>query len=357
MGTTGRKIRVMIIDDSMLIRQVLQKELTKDPQIDVVAVAANPVEARPLIARHRPDVLTMDVEMPKMDGLTFLDILQKSDPIPVVMLSTLTAQGNTLAVEALRRGAVEVMQKPGGGSFLALNRSMEELIFKIKAAAVAKKRVFTNPALPSKPLSVAAANDLVIAIGASTGGTEALRYIFSQLPANMPPLLIVQHMPEAFTGPFAAALNSISQLTVQECSGTVELRPGLALLARGGRHLSLARKTTGYLAVAQPGEPVCHQCPSVEVLFHSVARLAASRCIGVILTGMGSDGSRGLLAMRQAGAVTIAQNEETCAVFGMPKEAIALGAAQQVLALERIPAAIVEAVRTKGGVANPCGVG
>jgi two-component system, chemotaxis family, protein-glutamate methylesterase/glutaminase len=349
----GKKIRVMIVDDSMLIRQVLQKELTKDPAIEVVAVASNPVEAKPLILQQRPDVLTMDVEMPKMDGLTFLDVLQKFCPVPVVILSTLTAEGSALAVEALRRGAIEVMHKPGGGSFLALNRSMEELIFKIKAAAVAKRRTFAAPAIPlQKPLSMPAAGNLVIAIGASTGGTEALRYIISQLPADMPPIVIVQHMPEAFTGSFASALDAISQLTVQECGSSCELRPGLALLARGGKHMAIMKKMSGYMAVAQIGEPVCHQCPSVEVLFHSVAKIAGCRSIGVILTGMGSDGAKGLLAMRQAGATTIAQNEETCVVFGMPKEAIALGAAQQILPLDRIPQAIVDAVKAKEGATS-----
>ncbi len=351
----AKKIRVMIIDDSMLIRQVLQKELAKDPAIEIVAVATNPIDAQPLILEHKPDVLTLDVEMPKMDGLTFLSILEKFYPVPVVMLSTLTSDGSQAAMEALRRGAVEIMQKPGGGSFLALNRVIEDLIFKIKAAAVSKRRRFTFPGQITavKPLSMPTSpKDLVIAIGASTGGTEALRYVLSQLPGDMPPIVIVQHMPEAFTASFAASMNNTSQLTVQECDGTYDLRPGLALVARGGKHMSVVKKLSGYVATSQPGEPVCHQCPSVEILFHSVAKVVGQRSIGVILTGMGSDGARGMLAMRQAGAFTIAQNEETCVVFGMPKEAIALGGVQTILPLDRIPQAIIDAVRTKSTAAQ-----
>jgi len=346
----AKKIRVMIIDDSLLIRQVLQKELAKDPEIEIVACATNPIDAKPLILQHKPDVLTLDVEMPKMDGLTFLTILEKFYPVPVVMLSTLTAEGSKMAMEALRRGAVEIMQKPGGGSFLALNRVIEDLIFKIKAAAVSKRRHFTVPgqpvvAKPNYPLS--SGRDLIIAIGASTGGTEALRYIFSQLPGDLPPIVVVQHMPEAFTASFAASLNNISQLTVQECDGSYDLRPGLALIARGGKHMTIVKKMAGFVATSQPGEPVCHQCPSVEVLFHSVAKYAGPRSIGVILTGMGSDGAKGMLAMRENGAYTIAQNEETCVVYGMPKEAVAMGGVQKILPLDRIPQAIVEAVRLK----------
>ncbi len=350
----AKKIRVMVVDDSMLIRQVLIKELAKDPAIEVVACASNPIEAKPLILLHKPDVLTLDVEMPQMDGLTFLTILQKFYPVPVVMLSTLTAEGSRVAIEALRRGAVEIMQKPGGGSFLALNRVVEDLIFKVKAAAIAKRRTFAMPTqvIPLTPLSLPASKDLVIAMGASTGGTEALRYVLSRLPGDMPPIVVVQHMPEAFTASFAASINNTSELTVEECNGAIDLRPGLALIARGGKHMTVRKKITGYLATAQAGDPVCHQCPSVEVLFHSVADVVGPRAIGVIMTGMGNDGAKGMLAMRNAGAINIAQNEETCVVFGMPKEAIAVGAVQQILPLDRIPQAIVDAVRAKGGVVN-----
>ncbi|NLE29964.1 MAG: chemotaxis response regulator protein-glutamate methylesterase [Phycisphaerae bacterium] len=347
----AKKIRVMVVDDSMLIRQVLQKELPKDPAIEVVACAADPIEAKPLILQLKPDVLTLDVEMPKMDGITFLSVLQKFYPVPVVMLSTLTSDGSRMAMEALRRGAVEIMQKPGGGSFLALNRVIEELAFKIKAAAVSKHRTvnFVPGPVVENNLGANAAKDILIAIGASTGGTEALRYILSKLPANMPPIVIVQHMPEAFTGPFAATLNSISQLTVQECNSIIDLRPGLALIARGGKHMTVLKKMSGYRALAQQGEPVCHQCPSVEVLFNSVAQTVGPKAIGVMLTGMGNDGASAMLAMRQAGAFNIAQDEESCVVFGMPREAIACNAVQKITPLERIPQALVEAVRSKGG--------
>jgi two-component system chemotaxis response regulator CheB len=348
----AKKIRVMVIDDSMLIRQVLEKELAKDPGLEVVACAGDPIEAKPLILQHKPDVVTLDVEMPKMDGITFLSILQKFYPVPVVMLSTLTAEGSRMAMEALKRGAVEVMQKPGSGSFLALNRVMEDIIFKIKAAALAKRKTFNIVAPPTiqKNSSVSGSKDIVIAIGASTGGTEALRYVMSKLPPNMPPIVIVQHMPETFTASFSNTLNTISQLTVQECTGPTDLRPGLALVARGGRHMTLVKKMSGYLATSEPGEPVCHQCPSVEVLFHSVAKVVGPKAVGVILTGMGNDGAAGMLAMRQAGAFNIAQDEESCVVFGMPREAIACNAAQKISSLERIPQAIIEAVRAKGGM-------
>jgi two-component system chemotaxis response regulator CheB len=340
----------MVIDDSMLIRQVLVTEMSKDPGIEVVGQASNPIEAKPLILQLKPDVLTLDVEMPQMDGLTFLKILQKFYPVPVVMLSTLTADGSRAAVEALSRGAVEVMQKPGGGSFLALNRAMEDLIFKVKAAAISKRRNFAiSTAHPiNKPAPTPLSKDILIAIGASTGGTEALRFLLNQLPPLMPPIVIVQHMPEAFTASFAASLNNTSHLNVRECNGTVDLQQGLVLIARGGKHMSVSRKLTGYLATSHPGDPVCHQCPSVEVLFHSVAKASGPKAIGVILTGMGADGAQGMLAMRQSGAITCAQDEESCVVFGMPKEAIRLGAAQKILPLENIPQFLVDTVRNKG---------
>jgi len=346
----AKKIRVVVVDDSPLIRTVLVKELNKQPDIEVVAAAADPVEAKKLILQHKPDVLTLDIEMPQMDGLTFLGILQRYHPMPVVMLSSLTASGSNLAMEALRRGATEVMQKPGGGSFLALGRVIDQLAFKIRASAVAKHRKL--PSHPGRQLLAlntdgSVDNATLIAIGASTGGTEALRYVFSRLPENLPPIVVVQHMPEAFTASFAEGLNRCSQITVVEGKETVDLQPGLAVVAQGGKHLVIAKRLASYRAMPKIGEPVCHQCPSVDVLFDSAAQAAGPDAVGVILTGMGEDGADGLLAMRQAGATTIAQDESSCVVFGMPKEAIARGAAQHVLALERIPQGIVNAVRVK----------
>ena len=349
MAGIERKIRVLIVDDSLLIRNVLEKELNKNPAIEVVGTAANPIEARTMIASQRPDVLTLDIEMPKMNGLTFLRFLQKHNPIPVVVLSTLTPNSSVLALEALRFGATEVMQKPGGGSFLALGRVIEQLVFKIKAAAVAERRNRPKPAI-NQPLSTCAEGidrEIVIGIGASTGGTEALRYILSRLPGNLPPIVVVQHMPEAFTAPFAESLNNCSQVRVVEASQPIEMRSGLAVMARGGQHLVLARNLNSFRAVPQAGEPVCYQCPSVDVLFDSMARLAAPKIVGVILTGMGEDGAAGLLAMRQAGAATIAQDKATCVVFGMPKAAIECGAVQHVLPLDKIPHAIISAAQSK----------
>ncbi len=345
----SKKIKVMVIDDSMLIRQVLTKELSKFPEIEIIAQASNPIEAKPLILKHKPDVITLDIEMPKMDGLTFLPILQKFYPVPVVMLSTLTEQGSKAAIEALRKGAVEVMHKPAGGSFLALNRVIDEIAFKIKAAAASKKAVI-KPIKTDRKISftgVSSSNKLVIAIGASTGGTEALRFLFKHLPGNLPPIVITQHMPESFTASFANSLNDNSEVTVAECTDSFDLRPGIALVARGGKHMIVKKRPLGYQSLAVAGEPVCHQCPSVDVMFDSVAKVVGQNSIGVILTGMGADGARGMLAMRNAGAFTIAQDEKSCVVFGMPKEAIALGGAMHTLPLEKIPDAIISAVKLK----------
>ncbi len=339
----------MIIDDSLLIRQVLTKELSKYPDITIIAQASNPIEAKPLILKHKPDVITLDIEMPKMDGITFLSVLQKFYPVPVVMLSTLTEQGSELAIQALQKGAVEVMHKPNGGSFLALNKVIDELAFKIRSAA-ASKRTTIKPIEKKNLVSlnnIASANKLIIAIGASTGGTEALRFLFKHLPNNLPPIVITQHMPETFTASFAKSLDSNSAINVRECRESIDLRPGLAALARGGKHMILKKTITGYKAVAVDGEPVCHQKPSVDVMFDSVAKIAKANAIGVILTGMGADGAQGMLTMRQFGALTIAQDEQSCVVFGMPKEAIALGGAMHVLPLEKIPAAIISAVKLK----------
>ena len=344
----AKKIRIVVVDDSLLIRQVLIKELNKTEDIEVVGSAVNPIEAKPVILQHKPDVVTLDVEMPRMDGLTFLKILQKFYPVPVVMLSTLTEAGSNIAIEALRNGAVEIMQKPGGGSFLALNRSIEDLVFKIKAASIAKrKKIFTTPTSENLTINTSfqEKTNTIIAIGSSTGGTEALRYITSRLPGNMPPILITQHMPEAFTASFANSLDKKSQLSISECNGTIPLRPGMALVARGGKHMGLRKTIAGYQAVAKEGEPVCHQCPSVDVMFQSVAKVAKNNVVGVILTGMGNDGAKGMLAMKISGAITIAQDEESCVVFGMPKEAIALNAAKHILPLEKIPKAIISAVK------------
>lgn len=350
MAVVRKKIRVLIVDDSLLIRTVLEKELGKDPGLEIVGTAADPIEAKEMIVRLKPDVLTLDVEMPKMDGLTFLKILQAKHPMPVVMLSTLTGSGSAVAVEALRCGAMEIMEKPGGGSFLALSRIIDDLSFKIKAVAVAKrKNMFVGVGAGTVPVQAPSVIDptLLIAIGASTGGTQALRYIFSRLPSRLPPILIVEHMPAGFTASFAGSLDSASEVTVLEAATTYDMRPGQAILARGGKHLVVSRRLTSCQAVPKAGELVCHQCPSVDVLFESVATVVGAGAIGVLLTGMGEDGARGLLSMRGRGAITIAQDENSCVVFGMPKAAIARGAAQQVLPLNRIPQAIVDAVRAK----------
>ncbi len=343
-----KKIKVMIVDDSLLIRQILVKELSKYDDIEVVGSASNPIEAKPLILKYKPDVLTLDVEMPKMDGLTFLSVLQKFYPVPVVMLSSLTEEGSRLAIEALERGATEVMQKPGGGSFLALGGVIDELYFKIKAAALAKKVPSSamKLSLPVKGLRAASVKtNMVIAIGSSTGGTEALRYIIPQLPVNLPPIVIAQHMPEKFTESFANSLDRVSAVKVVECSKDVELRSGLAVIARGGMHMVIRKMGGRYFATLQDGERVHHQKPSVDVLFWSVAKEVGKDSVGVILTGMGRDGADGLLAMKKKGAYTVAQDEKTSVVYGMPKSAVELNAACKVLPLDRIPQEIISAVK------------
>jgi len=344
---SGRKIRVLIVDDSALVRTILSREFSKDADIEVIGAASDAFEARDMIVAHRPDVITLDVEMPRMSGLEFLERLMKYYPVPVIMFSTLTPAGAKLALEALEKGAVDVMHKPDHTS-AALHEVMDQLIDKVKAAHRAIRR--PAPALPktSQINSVRARaidpSRHVVAIGASTGGTEALASILSRLPADMPPTVSVQHMPEGFTAAFAERLNRKSAMTVVEAPEHIVLEPGLAVVAHGDRHLTVERRGNGWAARSRSGPLVCRHRPSVEVLFQSVAKNVGAAAVGVILTGMGADGADGLLAMHQAGATTIAQDERSCVVFGMPKEAIQRGAADRVVSLANMPQAMVSAL-------------
>jgi len=336
-------IKVLIVDDSAVVRNIFSKELSVDPEIEIIGTAPDPYVARDKIVHLNPDVVTLDIEMPRMDGITFLRKLMKHYPLPVIVVSSLTPQGSELALEALQEGAVEVMCKPGP-SYSVGDMSLN-LIEKIKAAACIniKEVLAKRLSLPSKTstLSLTRTTNKIVAIGASTGGTQALEYILTAMPSNAPSLAIVQHMPENFTKSFAKRLNEISALEVKEAEQNDRLIPGRALIAPGNKHMLVRRSGAVFYVDIKDGPLVKRQRPSVDVLFDSVAQYVGKNSIGVILTGMGSDGADGLLKIKQAGAPTIAQDEKSCIVFGMPKEAIKLGAAEKVLSLSEIPQAIL----------------
>lgn len=348
-----KRIRVLVVDDSALVRELLTAGLAKDPELEVVGSAANPFIARDKIIELRPDVLTLDVEMPRMDGVDFLRRLMPQYPIPVIMVSALTQRGAQITLEALEAGAIDFVTKPSTDVARGLNQMLTDLRQKVKMAAQvdlsawkrrAAKREKPGPVLVRTALSES--TDKVIAIGASTGGTEAIRRVISSFPANMPGIVIVQHMPPGFTKHFSDNLNEICEMDVQEAQTGDRVMPGRVLIAPGGKHMTVRRSGGIYLVDCQEGENVNGHCPSVDVLFHSVARYVAGNAVGVILTGMGGDGAEGLLAMHQAGAKTIAQDETSCVVFGMPKVAIERGAVDRIGPLDSIPQLIVS---TLGG--------
>lgn len=341
----------MIVDDSAIVRQVLSRELARAHDLRVVATAPDPYVARDKILESRPDVVLLDLEMPRMDGLSFLKKLMKHYPLPVIIVSSLTPKGGELAVEAINAGAVDVMCKPG--SSLSVNNMSEALIEKIRGAAVArvsKTGAHASDAGLSRSqirITQATMTDTVIAIGASTGGTQAIQEVLTRMPGNSPGIVIVQHMPEQFTASLAQRLNQLCDLEVREAKNSDSVLPGTALIAPGNYHLLLQRSGARFYVQTKTGPLVCGHRPSVEVMFKSVARAAGRNAVGVILTGMGRDGASGLLEMRNSQARTIAQDEKSCVVFGMPKEAIALGAAESVLPLAGIPEKIVSCVNEK----------
>ncbi len=333
-------IRVLIVDDSALVRKILSEELARDPEIQVVGTAPDPYVARDKIVQLSPDVVTLDVEMPRMDGLSFLRKLMKYHPMPVIVVSSLTVHGGEMAMEALEIGAVEVMCKPAGA--YTVGDMSHDLIMRIKAASrIRFRQPAANgngyvPPLP-EPAPVLKRTTLkIVAIGASTGGTEALKTVLTRFPVNAPPTLVVQHMPAQFTTSFAQRLNDLCMIEVREAQDGDTLRPGLALLAPGNFHMLLQRVGAVYSVAVKDGPRVHHQRPAVDVLFRSVARFAGANAVGAILTGMGSDGAAGMLEMRQAGARTVAQDEATCVVYGMPKEAVAAGAVERIAPITRI---------------------
>ena len=345
------KIRVLVVDDSALIRGVLKELLSQDPDIVVIGTAADPYIARQKIKELNPDVLTLDVEMPKMDGLTFLEKLMAGHPMPVVMVSSLTQEGCETTLRALELGAVDFSTKPTLDIKQGMELQADDLIHKIKAAAQAtiraRKPVRGHPDEPRKPIVHSAmlkTTDTIIAIGASTGGTEALRSILEVLPPNTPPIIITQHMPERFTKHFADQLNQLCQIRVKEAEEGDTVIPGQAIIAPGSYHMELKRSGARYHVHINQDPPVNRHRPSVDVMFHSVAQSAGSNSLGVILTGMGNDGAAGLLEMKKAGAYTMAQDEDSCVVFGMPKEAIKAGGVDKILPLGEIPAFMLERV-------------
>jgi two-component system chemotaxis response regulator CheB len=331
-------IRVLVVDDSAVVRQIFRQVLSADPEIEVVGTAPDPYVARDLIVETSPDVMTLDVEMPRMDGLTFLRKVMRYHPIPTVVVSSLTPRGGELALEAAEIGAVEVLCKPGAS--YTVGELSEHLVAAVKTAAgvpVAKVRP-TDPVAPVAPLRpLARTTHQILAIGASTGGTTAIEGILRRLPADAPGTVVVQHMPPVFTAAFASRLHGLCALEVREARDGDWVTPGVALIAPGGQHLLLRRSGARYLVEVKDGPLVNGHRPSVDVLFRSVARTAGRNAVGVILTGMGGDGARGLLEMKGAGARTLAQDEKSCVVFGMPKVAIELGAVDEVVPLERIP--------------------
>lgn len=351
----ARRIKVLIVDDSAIVRKVLKEALSAEGDLEVVGTAPDTYVARDKILALEPDVLTLDIEMPRMDGLTFLKKLMHYHPMPVIVISSVAQASCAAAIEALRAGAVEVLAKPCGP--YSVGELKLSLAGKIRAAAAARLRrqAAPAPAAAAIPASAPAcggpaaeASSRVIAIGASTGGTEAIETILRGLPREGPGIVITQHIPAGFSRAFAERLNQICPMEVKEAANGDGVGPGRALVAPGNFHMLLRKAGSGYRVEVKDGPLVCYQRPSVDVLFSSVAEAAGAEAVGVILTGMGCDGAQGLLRMKQAGAATLAQDEASCVVFGMPREAIRAGAAGRVVPLERMSGAILAAVRFAG---------
>ncbi|MCE8026708.1 MULTISPECIES: protein-glutamate methylesterase/protein-glutamine glutaminase [Halomonadaceae] len=346
----SNRIKVLCVDDSALIRDLLSEIINSQPDMEVVAVAPDPLVARDLIKQHNPDVLTLDVEMPRMDGLDFLERLMRLRPMPVLMVSSLTQAGSEITLRALELGALDFVAKPSLGIRSGMLEYANDIAEKIRAAAKSRPRQARQAqAAPREALKAPlVSSEKLIIIGASTGGTEAIRAVLEPLPANSPAILITQHMPGGFTRSFAERLNRLCNITVKEASDGERVLPGHAYIAPGDAHLKLARSGANYVARLDDGPPVNRHRPSVDVLFHSAATQAGRNAIGVILTGMGKDGAAGLLEMRQAGSATLAQDEASCVVFGMPREAISLGGAVEVVGLDEIPERLMALVAVSG---------
>ncbi len=343
-------VKVLIVDDSAVVRKVFREHLSKEEGIEVVGTAPDPYVARDKIVKLKPDVITLDIEMPRMDGLSFLKKLMRYYPLPVIVVSSLTQKGSKMAMDALSAGALEVIAKPT--SSYSVEEMTDQLAQKIRAAAHARVKVMAGKEGEKKPKqvsiktkSLSTTTNKVLALGASTGGTEALKAVLMQMPSNCPGIVVVQHMPAKFTSSFAQRLDELCPIHVKEAEDGDGVVNGLALIAPGNYHMLLRRSGANYYVRVKSGPMVHHQRPSVDVLFRSVAEYAGPNAVGVIMTGMGADGAQGLLEMKKAGARTIAQDEKSCVVFGMPKEAIKLGAADKVVPLEDIPRTALELTR------------
>lgn len=357
---SGQRVRVLVVDDSALVRQALSQVLNSDPDIEVIDVASDPYAAVAKMEQQVPDVITLDVEMPRMDGVTFLRKIMTQHPLPVIICSTLTEKGSELALKALEYGAVDIITKPKMGTKQFFQESAIRLCDAVKAAARAdlhkvksrpprdvkvEPKLTADAVMPqSRPSrAMIKTTEKVIVVGASTGGTEAIREFLQDMPMDSPGIVIVQHMPEHFTSAFASRLNSICQVTVKEAADNDTVIRGQALIAPGNRHLLLKRSGARYYVEIKDGPLVSRHRPSVDVLFRSTARYAGKNAVGVIMTGMGDDGAKGMKEMHDAGAMTFAQDEASCVVFGMPQEAVRLNAVHKVLALKRIAAEVVQA--------------
>ncbi|WP_045215232.1 protein-glutamate methylesterase/protein-glutamine glutaminase [Desulfonatronovibrio magnus] len=352
-------IKVLIVDDSALVRQTMTEILSSDPGIKVIGAAVDPFAAVKKMEEQIPDVLTLDVEMPRMDGITFLRKIMTQHPIPVVICSTLTTQGAETTMKALEYGAVEIIQKPKVGTRQFLEESKVRICDAVKAAAQAKLKPLSKMVQVKKKMSadavlpppstraMAETTEKVVVVGASTGGTEALRIFLEAMPLDCPAIAVVQHMPENFTAAFAARLNSICRISVQEAKDGATMLRGHALIAPGNRHMMLKRSGARYFVQIKDGPLVSRHRPSVDVLFRSAARYAGANAIGIIMTGMGDDGAKGMKEMHDARAFCIAQDEETSVVFGMPHEAIKLGGVDKVAPLQAIPRELIKAVIRK----------
>ena len=351
------KTRVRIIDDSALVRSLLTEIINREPDMEAIGAAPDPLVAREMIRALNPDVLTLDVEMPKMDGIDFLERLMRLRPTPVLMVSTLTERGADVTLRALELGAVDFVAKPKLGIAAGMGALGHDICEKIRVAARARMRRHAGevPAAAGAGAVKSAlksysriSTEKLLVIGASTGGTEAIRVVLQDLPADSPAVLITQHMPPGFTRSFAARLDTLCRITVTEATDGERVLPGHAYIAPGDRHLRLAKSGANYIVAIDDGPPVNRHRPSVEVLFKSVAAVAGPNAIGVMLTGMGGDGARAMLEMRHAGSYNIAQDESSCVVFGMPKEAIACGAVEEVLPLAKIAPRVLERLAEYG---------
>lgn len=348
-----RKIQVLCVDDSALVRGLMTEIINSQPDMQVVATAPDPLVARELIKRHNPDVLTLDVEMPRMDGLDFLEKLMRLRPMPVLMVSSLTQRGSEVTLRALELGAVDFVAKPTLGVREGLLEYAATIADKIRAASRSRPRsAATAPVTPLRLQRPLASTEKLIIVGASTGGTEAIRTLLQPLPPDSPAILITQHMPAGFTRSFAQRLNNLCAITVSEASEGERVLPGHAYIAPGDQHMRLARSGANYIIELDQSEPVNRHRPSVDVLFHSAAQVAGKNAIGAILTGMGRDGAAGMLAMRNAGARTLAQDEASCVVFGMPREAIALGGVDEIVPLARMSERLLANLAQLGDRAN-----